>query len=89
MLKGEPKIKIKMDFDYLVSIAYGYVNDPYYKEENQLSNTNLGSISTGLGLVVNEAINIRIQGSINHKMEAGLLFIQNHLLMRVLFTFKN
>ncbi|MBK7225551.1 MAG: hypothetical protein IPH96_09115 [Saprospiraceae bacterium] len=72
VLKGEPKIKIKMDFDYLVSIAYGYVNDPYYKEENQLSNTNLGSISTGLGLVVNEAINIRIQGSINHKMEAGL-----------------
>jgi outer membrane protein assembly factor BamA len=72
VFKNEPKIKIKVNFDYLVNVNYGYVNDPFYKLNNELSNTHLYSLSTGFGFVINDAISIRVQGSINHKKESGI-----------------
>ncbi|MDQ3140659.1 MAG: hypothetical protein M3Q56_00255 [Bacteroidota bacterium] len=72
ILKGEPRLNIKLDLDLIIQGSMAYVNDPFYSEENFLSNTWLYSGGAGIDIVVNDAVRVEVYFAANHLKETGI-----------------
>ena len=72
LLRSEPRIRIKTEFDLVFSNDLSYVNDPHYAVLNPLSNRLLTGLTLGGECTINNNIRAQLQLSINHKRELGV-----------------
>lgn len=71
ILGPEPRLKIHILGDFKLNAHTAYVRDPWQEQGNTLTNTTLGSITAGFDLVVNQAIKLQLNYSVNHLGQTG------------------
>jgi len=71
ILGPEPRLKIHLLGDFKINAHAAYINDPWQENENTLTNTALGSITAGFDLVVNQALKLQLNYSVNHLRQTG------------------
>ncbi len=74
IFKNEPVFRLTTELDLSYQINAGYVNDPFYKKDNQLVNTLLYSTGLGINFTINEIFEFNVVYSINHLKETGFYF---------------
>ena len=71
ILGPEPRLKIQLLGDFKLNAHTAYVRDPWQERGNTLTNTTLGSITAGFDLVVNQALKLQLNYSVNHLGQTG------------------
>ena len=74
IFKNEPIFRITTEMDLSYQVSAGYVNDPFYKKNNELVNTLLYSTGIGVNFTINDVFEFNVVYSINHLKETGFYF---------------
>jgi outer membrane protein assembly factor BamA len=74
IFKNEPVFRLTTEIDLSCQANAGYVNDPFYKQNNDLVNSLLYSTGLGLNFTLNDMFEFNVIYSINHLKETGFYF---------------